>query len=244
MIQKAHQPGVAVESVAASCRAVSSFACILPAPATATSIASLSFLRLDSMYTSLYALESPRRSPAVNTSMSHSMLLWPSPLGWTPGKEVCAYVMSAAPLGPKYTCMPLHRIMALLNRLKAYAVGEWMVAMMVVSLVTRLFTTLITSFAVNESSPLVGSSRNSTEGLVMSAMAMLVRFFCPPLMPLTISLPTTTSRASHSPSSLISLSTSFSLSVKSSSLGRLSSAVYSSISRTVRAAIRVSNCST
>ena len=87
------------------------------------------------------------------------------------------------------------------------AVGEWMVATMVTCDFASDLTTLITSLAVKESRPDVGSSRKSTEGLVMSAMAMLVRLACPPEMPLTIALPTTTSLASHSPSSVSSLST-------------------------------------
>ncbi len=42
----------------------------------------------------------------------------------------------------------------------------------------RTFTTSMTSLAVYESSPEVGSSRNSTRGLLTSAMPTFVRFAC------------------------------------------------------------------
>eukprot|EP00982_Pelagococcus_subviridis_P016093 31450-Pelagococcus_subviridis.AAC.17 len=83
----------------------------------------------------------------------------------------------------------------------------------------------MTSFAVKLSNPLVGSSRNKTEGSVMSAIAMFVRFAWPPDIPLTIWLPTTTSRASHRPRSRNSLSTAVSLDANGSFIGRFSSAV-------------------
>mmetsp|Transcript_3270 Transcript_3270/g.6932 ORF Transcript_3270/g.6932 Transcript_3270/m.6932 type:complete len:101 (-) Transcript_3270:1099-1401(-) len=42
------------------------------------------------------------------------------------------------------------------------------------------------------SSPEVGSSKKSTEGIVTSSIPMLTRFFCPPEMPRFSSFPTTT----------------------------------------------------
>ena len=48
---------------------------------------------------------------------------------------------------------------------------------------TRRLTAFMTLCAVKESRPLVGSSRKSTAGSLISAMPMLVRFACPPLMP-------------------------------------------------------------
>ena len=130
------------------------------------------------------------------------------------------------------------------SKRETYAVGEWIVATMVVSDVHSFFTTDITSFAVKLSKPLVGSSRNSTEGSVISAMAMFRRLLCPPDRPFTIGLPTRTSRASHKPRSASSWSTALSLLCRLSCIGRLSSAVYRSISRAVSAAMSVSNCST
>ena len=41
----------------------------------------------------------------------------------------------------------------------------------------------MTDRAVVASSPVVGSSRNSTAGDTIISMAMLVRFFCPPEIP-------------------------------------------------------------
>ena len=119
-----------------------------------------------------------------------------------------------------------------------------MVAMMVTSSVFSRLTTDMTSLAVKESRPLVGSSRKRTDGSVMSAMAMFRRLACPPEMPLTISEPTRTSLAAASPSSSRSFSHAASLDSALSSSGRLSSAVYMSISYTVSAGIKVSNCST
>jgi hypothetical protein len=51
----------------------------------------------------------------------------------------------------------------------------------------------LTSLAVNESRPLVGSSRNRMLGLVMRAMPMLVRLAWPPEMPRFSTLPMRTS---------------------------------------------------
>ncbi len=48
--------------------------------------------------------------------------------------------------------------------------GEWMVAQMVTPSEVRLLTSVMTSLDVKLSRPEVGSSRNSTRGLVISAM--------------------------------------------------------------------------
>ena len=102
--------------------------------------------------------------------------------------------------------------------------------MMVTSSVLSRLTTDMTSLAVKESKPLVGSSRKSTDGSVINAIAMFRRFAWPPLMPLTISEPTNTSRADARPSSPRSFSHAASLDSALSSSGRFSSAVYASIS--------------
>mmetsp|Transcript_1852 Transcript_1852/g.7440 ORF Transcript_1852/g.7440 Transcript_1852/m.7440 type:complete len:117 (+) Transcript_1852:351-701(+) len=116
--------------------------------------------------------------------------------------------------------------------------------MMVTSSVLSVLTTDMTSLAVNESNPDVGSSRNRMLGSVMSAMAMFSRLACPPEIPFTISEPTRTSLAPARPRSWSSFSQAASFDSALSSRGRLSSAVYMSISCTVSAGMRVSNCST
>ena len=50
-------------------------------------------------------------------------------------------------------------------------------------MVTYSCSILITEMAVVESSPLVGSSRNSTPGDTINSIAMAVRFLCPPDTP-------------------------------------------------------------
>jgi hypothetical protein len=55
--------------------------------------------------------------------------------------------------------------------------------------VTSALTVVMTSFAVKLSRPLVGSSRNSTRGDVMSKMPMLTRLAWPPLIPFSRRLP-------------------------------------------------------
>mmetsp|Transcript_3984 Transcript_3984/g.8585 ORF Transcript_3984/g.8585 Transcript_3984/m.8585 type:complete len:227 (-) Transcript_3984:161-841(-) len=119
-----------------------------------------------------------------------------------------------------------------------------MVAQMVVPLSASFLTTDMTSLAVKESRPLVGSSRNNTMGLVTRAMPMLARFACPPLMPLRKGSPICTSLHVSSPRVLMRLSTAVRFSANDSDRGRFRLAVYISISCTVRLPIRVSNCST
>mmetsp|Transcript_1619 Transcript_1619/g.5371 ORF Transcript_1619/g.5371 Transcript_1619/m.5371 type:complete len:173 (-) Transcript_1619:228-746(-) len=102
----------------------------------------------------------------------------------------------------------------------------------------------MTSLAVNESRPDVGSSRNSTRGFVMSAIPMFTRFACPPEMPLLSSLPINTSLQDSNPSTLISSLTAIIFRAASSDILRFKSAVYRSISSTVRIGNSVSTCST
>mmetsp|Transcript_39168 Transcript_39168/g.76454 ORF Transcript_39168/g.76454 Transcript_39168/m.76454 type:complete len:140 (-) Transcript_39168:481-900(-) len=128
---------------------------------------------------------------------------------------------------------------------KLRPVGEWMVQMIVrpPSAASRLRSTT-TESAVRESSPLVGSSRNNTRGLVMSARPMLTRFACPPDMPRSALLPMTVCR--HDSNSSISMTSStrrfFSSIVVEA--GSLREAVYFSIFSTVNSDTSVSNCST
>ena len=52
------------------------------------------------------------------------------------------------------------------------------------------FNKLTTDIAVAESSPVVGSSRNTISGDIISSIPMLVRFLSPPETPLRTSVPT------------------------------------------------------
>lgn len=61
------------------------------------------------------------------------------------------------------------------------------------------FTKLMTSQLAAESSPLVGSSRKSILGLVMSWAATLTLLFCPPETPLRIGVPMMVSACSCRP---------------------------------------------
>ena len=54
---------------------------------------------------------------------------------------------------------------------------------------TYSFNSLITETAVAASSPVVGSSRNMISGEIINSIPMLVRFFCPPDIPLINSVP-------------------------------------------------------
>ena len=115
---------------------------------------------------------------------------------------------------------------------------------MVIPVLTSPLTTVMTSLAVNESRPEVGSSRKSTRGLVTSAMPMLTRLACPPLMPRARLDPMRTSRQGASASCSMTALTLATFVAAGVASGFLSSAVYISISATVRFASSVSNCST
>lgn len=56
----------------------------------------------------------------------------------------------------------------------------------------------MTSKAVEESSPVVGSSKKSKLGLLTNSIPMLTRFFSPPEIPLTLILSPITVSAAHS----------------------------------------------
>jgi len=86
-------------------------------------------------------------------------------------------------------------------------------------------TTVMTSLAVYESSPEVGSSRKSTLGSATSAMPMLTRLHCPPEIPRWKTDPIRTSRQSFSCSFFSSVSTRLRFSWMSMSPDSLSSAV-------------------
>jgi hypothetical protein len=98
--------------------------------------------------------------------------------------------------------------------------------------------------AVTLSSPLVGSSRNSSSGLVSSSMATHSRLRSPPEMPFFSGVPTITSCALVRP---ICAMTVLMRSWRASRLmlrGSRSSAVYCSVSSTVRLPFSRSSCMT
>ena len=64
----------------------------------------------------------------------------------------------------------------------------------------RRLVKVITSCAMTESSPEVGSSRKISEGMFMISTAMLSRFSCPPEMPRMPASPTMLTRHVCSPS--------------------------------------------
>ena len=54
----------------------------------------------------------------------------------------------------------------------------------------NLFKSIITAFAVEASSPVVGSSKNKTDGEVINSAAIQALFFSPPDTPRIKSVPT------------------------------------------------------
>ena len=70
-----------------------------------------------------------------------------------------------------------------MKRAKVSAEGWWMVQTTVRPASTSAFTEVITSRAMAESRPDVGSSRKMMSGFVMVSVAMESRFSCPPEMP-------------------------------------------------------------
>mmetsp|Transcript_24899 Transcript_24899/g.78830 ORF Transcript_24899/g.78830 Transcript_24899/m.78830 type:complete len:101 (+) Transcript_24899:1121-1423(+) len=87
------------------------------------------------------------------------------------------------------------------------------------------FTTHMTSCAIAESSPDVGSSMKMIRGSVMSARPMLTRLACPPEIPLMSCSPITVSLHPTSPSSSIRAATRLFLLSRLSCSEHLSSAV-------------------
>ena len=73
------------------------------------------------------------------------------------------------------------------------------VQLLTLCLLARSFTKLITSQLAAESKPLVGSSKKSILGLVISCAATLTLLFCPPDMPLRIGVPMIVSAWSFKP---------------------------------------------
>mmetsp|Transcript_111576 Transcript_111576/g.315579 ORF Transcript_111576/g.315579 Transcript_111576/m.315579 type:complete len:260 (+) Transcript_111576:1180-1959(+) len=78
--------------------------------------------------------------------------------------------------------------------------GWCIVQAIVQPLLASSLTVHITCQALNESKPVVGSSRNTMEGRVMSSTPMLTRFLSPLLMPFRLGPPIGLSQQSDSPS--------------------------------------------
>ena len=83
-----------------------------PILSTSSSAASMRAFKSECLYTSAKLSAIPSLSARVKTSMSHSMSLLPGDFFSTPGRASRAYSTSPGPFGPKYTCFPLHKIMA------------------------------------------------------------------------------------------------------------------------------------
>lgn len=146
--------------------------------------------------------------------------------------------------GPAKATRPLLSINTASNCANASELGEWIVASTVTPLCASARMTSTTSHDVRESSPLVGSSRNSTRGRVTSATPMLHRFACPPEILRRSASPTTTSSQLRSFKSSIRRSTYAERFAGSSRGSAFSSAWYLSVSLTVSTPRRASNCST
>mmetsp|Transcript_18912 Transcript_18912/g.37630 ORF Transcript_18912/g.37630 Transcript_18912/m.37630 type:complete len:159 (-) Transcript_18912:1855-2331(-) len=85
------------------------------------------------------------------------------------------------------------------NRSKINFRGWWMTLATVTPLSTRLRSEFMTRLDEAESSPEVGSSRNSTLGFDMSSSPMFTRFFSPPETPRLTTSPTRLLRTRLSP---------------------------------------------
>ena len=122
--------------------------------------------------------------------------------------------------------------------------GWWIVVTTVQPLRASDERSVTTLHAVNESSPLVGSSRKSTAGRITSSTPIEQRFFSPPDTPRIIRSPTSVSAHASSPSSTSIVDTSACFSANGTERGNRSAALNSSASRTVCVAQRMSSCST
>jgi hypothetical protein len=145
---------------------------------------------------------------------------------------------------PKYATRPIESTMQLSKPAKTEAGGWWIVHAIVMARAWAIFLRkLMIMTAEAESTPLVGSSRNSTDGRFASATAIESRRLLPPERPLMNSLPAFTSCWSSRPTLFIRSWTAASRAA-ASSCGWYSRTACSRWSRTVSDAQRVSNCST
>ena len=140
------------------------------AAAAASKRCALSCASSDLSYASASVSAWPSRSAIVTSSTSHSEMLAraarseaarsPSAAA-AAGQCALANWNTSSSRPPANTTRPCSSMMSASKRAKAVAVGLWMVAQMVVPSASSFCTTAITSFAVNESRPEVGSARHA-----------------------------------------------------------------------------------
>jgi len=102
---------------------------------------------------------------------------------------------------------PLQMRISRSKELKISVEGWWIVDITLTPLRLKIFKSSTTCRAVELSSPVVGSSKKSIEGLVRSSTPMDVLFLSPPETPLIKELPTFVFLHLVNPSSLINLLT-------------------------------------
>mmetsp|Transcript_9736 Transcript_9736/g.26442 ORF Transcript_9736/g.26442 Transcript_9736/m.26442 type:complete len:226 (+) Transcript_9736:1293-1970(+) len=198
----------------------------------------------EASYVLMSSFPYPSRAACTTQSASHSASLEECKSKVSRKEQVLLKYGMAWHVAPKYTDLPDSSIMSRSNFVKEYDDGEWIVQITVIPPDASSATAPITSFAVNESSPVVGSSRNSTRGLEMSAIPIFTRFAWPPEIPLAICDPIRTVRHCSSPSVSMTSSTAAFFSSSGVFSSSFNCAVYKNISSTVRIGTRVSNCST
>mmetsp|Transcript_8585 Transcript_8585/g.25857 ORF Transcript_8585/g.25857 Transcript_8585/m.25857 type:complete len:343 (+) Transcript_8585:806-1834(+) len=186
---------------------------------------------------------------SVTVSSRNSAMLYPVLYGYP--RDLKYAQGPSLPPGPRYTTLPPLSRMTESSREKITGEGWWMVTTMVQPLRCSLCLTMcITSLAMAESNPVVGSSKKMALGLYSSPMEIATRFLSPPLTPLrpTPGLPTTVFAAL---SSDICFRTWFTLWIFSSfvhlSWGSLHIAAKSTSSKTVKCPMQLktsSLCST
>mmetsp|Transcript_11011 Transcript_11011/g.27292 ORF Transcript_11011/g.27292 Transcript_11011/m.27292 type:complete len:253 (-) Transcript_11011:328-1086(-) len=146
--------------------------------------------------------------------------------------------------GPWYTKLPSESSVRVSNISKILKRGWWIERTMVRPCRARRFRSARTWLEVVASRPVVGSSRKSTEGDVMSSMPMLTRLRSPPLMPRINSLPTLLSATFPRPSSSMTFCTRFCFSEYEMVPGKRSSALNIRFSLTVSVPMTMSSCTT
>mmetsp|Transcript_68180 Transcript_68180/g.209044 ORF Transcript_68180/g.209044 Transcript_68180/m.209044 type:complete len:307 (-) Transcript_68180:741-1661(-) len=105
---------------------------------------------------------------------------------WYPTWEKCWTIRSRE---PSYKQRPRQRQITRSTRVKISLLGWCNVQITVQPAEARSFNTRTTWYAAKESKPLVGSSKHTMSGRVMSSTPMAVRFRCPPDRPLMTPLP-------------------------------------------------------
>ena len=100
---------------------------------------------------------------------------------------------------PSYTKLPLHNIKIWSKYYNISEDGECIVVIIVIPLYDKLYNYFIISNAVEESNPVVGSSKNNKFGFDTNSFPIETHFFSPPETPLTNASPTTVSEHFYNP---------------------------------------------